>query len=90
MNCLQVSVEFSQISAGEMKMKLEEIKKKFKGEWVIIEYTQLDENLVPLEGEILAHSPLRDVIYKEQLRYKGKQLAIEYLEDIPEDWVVML
>jgi len=73
-----------------MKMKFEEIKKKFKGEWVVIEYTQLDETLVPLEGEIVAHSPLRDVIYKEQLRYKGKQLAIEYLGDIPEEWAVML
>jgi hypothetical protein len=71
-------------------MNLEEIKKKFKDEWVLIEYTKLDENLAVLEGEVLAHSSDRDTIYKEQLRYKDKQLSIEYLGDAPEDWAVML
>ena len=71
-------------------MKLGEIKKKHQGEWVLIEYTELDENLIPLEGEVLAHSPNRDEIYREQLNYKGKRLAIDYLGDIPEDWAVML
>ena len=71
-------------------MKLEEIKKKYQGEWVLIEYKELDENLIPLEGEVLAHSPNRDEIYKEQLNYKDKQLAIDYLGNIPEDWAVIL
>ena len=71
-------------------MKFDEIKKRFKGGWVLIEYTELDDNLLPLEGEVIAHSGDKDVILKEQLRYKGKKLAIEYLGDIPEDWAVML
>ena len=71
-------------------MKFEEIKKKYQGEWVLIEYKELDENLVPLEGEVLAHSPNRDGIYMEQLNYKDKQLAIDYFGDIPDDWAVML
>ena len=70
-------------------MNLEEIKKKYRGEWVLIEYTRLDENLVPLEGKVLAHSLNRDDIYREQLNYKNKQLAIDYLGDIPKDWAVM-
>jgi len=71
-------------------MRMEEIKKRFKGEWVLIEYSQLDDHLAVLEGEVLVHSLDKDVIYREQLRYKGKQLAIEYLGEIPEDWAVML
>lgn len=71
-------------------MTMEEIKKKFKGEWVLIEYSQLDEHLAVLDGEVIAHSLDKKFIYREQLRYKGKQLAIEYLGEIPEDWAVML
>ena len=71
-------------------MRLEEIKKKYQGEWVLIEYKELNENLVPLEGEVLAHSKNRDEIYRKQLSYKGKGLAIDYLGKIPEDWAVML
>ena len=71
-------------------MNLEEIKKIYQGEWVLIEYNKLDENLIPLEGEVLAHSPNRDEIYRKQLNYKNKQLAIDYFGDIPEDWAVML
>ena len=71
-------------------MRFDEIKRKFKGEWVLIEYTKLDDKLLPLEGKVIAHSKDKDVILKEQLRHKGKKLAIEYLGDIPEDWAVML
>ena len=71
-------------------MNIEEIKRKYKGEWVLIEYSSLDDNLSVLEGKVIAHSIDKDFIYREQLRYKGKQLAIEYLGEIPEDWAVML
>ncbi len=71
-------------------MTMEEIKKKFRGEWVLIEYTQLDDNLAVLHGEVVAHSLDKDFIYREQLHYTGKQLAIEYLGEIPKDWAVML
>ena len=71
-------------------MMIEEIKKKYKGEWVLIEYSSLDDNLAVLEGDVIAHSLDKDFIYREQLCYKGKQLAIEYLGEIPEDWAVML
>ena len=45
-------------------MKLEEIKNQYQGEWVLIEYTLLNDNLVPLEGEVLAHSKNRDKLCK--------------------------
>lgn len=71
-------------------MKLEKIKKKYQGEWVLIEYKKLDDNLVPLDGEVLVHSSSKDEIYKKQLSYKNRQLAIEYFGEVPEDWAVML
>ena len=56
-------------------MRFDEIKRKFKGEWVLIEYTKLDDKLLPLEGKVIAHSKDKDVILeiiREKLRRKGK------------------
>ena len=71
-------------------MNINEMKEKFKGEWVLVEYRKLDDNLAIIEGEVIAHSLDKDLIYREQLRYKDKQLAIEYFGEIPKDWAVML
>ena len=71
-------------------MKLQEIADKFQGEWVLIEYTQLDEDLAVVEGEVIVHSMNKEEIYKKQLDLQGKQLAIEYFGEIPEDWAVLL
>ena len=71
-------------------MKMGEIKRKHKGEWVLIEYTKLSENLSVVEGEVIAHSADKDFIYKEQLRFKNKNLSVEYLGKVPQDWAVML
>lgn len=40
-------------------MKMEEILECYKDEWVVIEYTQLDDDLNVLEGKVIAHSPSR-------------------------------
>jgi len=73
-------------------MKMEEIRKRYQGEWVLIEYTELDEDLNVLKGEVIAHSPNKEEIYQAQMRLQGKSLAIEYLGKIPEqeDLVVVL
>jgi len=71
-------------------MKMEEIKTKYKGEWVLIEYTKLSDELSVIEGDVIAHSKDKDFIYKEQLRYKNKNLSVEYLGTAPQDWAVML
>jgi len=71
-------------------MKIGEIKRKYKGEWVLIEYTKLSEDLSVVEGEVIAHSVDKDFIYKEQLRFKNKNLSVEYLGKVPQDWAVML
>ena len=71
-------------------MKMEEIEKKYQGEWVLIEYIKLNDDLSVIEGEVIAHSVDKNLIYKEQLRHKNKKLSIEYLGTVPQDWAVML
>jgi len=71
-------------------MKMEEIKNKYDGEWVLIEYSKLGADLSVIEGSVIAHSMDKDFIYKEQLRHKNKNLSIEYLGTVPQDWAVML
>ena len=71
-------------------MKMDEIRRQYEGEWVLIEYTELDEDLRVVEGDVIAHSPNREEIYRQLLGTKGKDVAIEYLGDVPEDLAVML
>jgi hypothetical protein len=71
-------------------MKMEEIRKRYLDEWVLIEYTKLDDDLNVIEGEVIAHSPSREQIYRELLNTKGKDVAIEYLGEVPQDLTVML
>ncbi|MCI0487826.1 MAG: hypothetical protein L0229_14635 [Blastocatellia bacterium] len=59
-------------------MRLEEIKQQYPNEWVLIEFTELDDELKVVEGEVIAHSPSRDEIEKELLELKTPQIAIEY------------
>ena len=73
-------------------MKMEEIRKHYQGEWVLIEYTKLDDDLNVLEGEVIAHSLNKEEIYQVQMKVEGKTLAVEYLGEVPEqeDLVVVL
>lgn len=65
-------------------MKMGEILRKYKDEWLLIEYTTLDENLNVVEGKVLAHSPNKEKIYAELMKTKGKNVAIEYAGKLPE------
>jgi hypothetical protein len=71
-------------------LTLEEIISLYPDEWVLIAYTELDEDLNVIQGEVLAHSSDRDQLYNNSLPRKGKSVAIEYTGAIPEDLAVML
>ncbi|MEG4343678.1 hypothetical protein QUB70_10365 [Microcoleus sp. A003_D6] len=71
-------------------LSLEEIIHLYPSEWVLIAYTELDEDLNVIRGEVLAHSPERDLLYNNALSRKGKAVAIEYTGPIPEDLAAML
>ncbi len=70
-------------------MKWEEIRRQYAGQWVLIEYQRLDEQLNVVEGEVIAHSPAKEEIYKSLLQTQGKNIAIEYAGEFPQDLAVM-
>ena len=60
---------------------IENIRKKFHNEWLLIRVVKLDKTTTtPLAGRLLAHSQNRDKIYSESLKYKG-MILIDYSED---------
>ncbi len=78
--------ESSQLKISEKSeiLTLEEIQEKYPQQWVLIAYTEEDEYLNVIRGEVLAYSPDRDKI-DDYLPYtKGKAVAIEYTGPIPE------
>jgi len=71
-------------------MKKEEIFKKYRNEWVLIECNEVDDNFEVVEGEILYHSKDKDEVYKRMLELRPNDYAIEYTGKVPEDLAVML
>jgi len=63
-------------------VKVEEIKKKYREEWVLAEVIEEDEFGQPTEVELIAHSKARDEIYEKQ-RELNKDIAIIYTGEIP-------
>ena len=63
---------------------------RYAGEWLLIAYTELDKEMKVVRGEVLAHSPNRDDIYRALLSAKGRKVAVEYAGVIPEDLAVAL
>ena len=55
-------------------VKVGEIKKKNREEWVLAEVTEEDEFGQPTEVELIAHSKARDEIYEKQ-RELNKDIA---------------
>ncbi|MBE0427358.1 MAG: hypothetical protein IBX72_12040 [Nitrospirae bacterium] len=70
-------------------LTIEEIKKKYPDEWVLIEYEEVDSEFNVIKGHVIAHSPVKEEIYKILMETKGKNIVIEYTGRIPEDLAVM-
>ncbi len=71
-------------------MTFEEIKHNYDGEWVLIAYTETDEDLQVIKGEVIAHSTNKEEIYQALESAKDQPLAIEYMGQIPEDIAFIL
>jgi hypothetical protein len=71
-------------------LSIQDIRERYDGEWLLISYAELDEDLNVVRGEVVAHSPDRDQIYGDLLAVKDKPVAIEYVGAIPEDLAVIL
>lgn len=79
-------------------LSFSEIEQQYDGEWVLIAYTDLDENLKPIADEVIAHSIDRDVVY-DAIAHRGDGLgptgghrgvAIECFVKVPEDMAFIL
>lgn len=63
-------------------MNIEEIKKKYKDEWLLIKVSVTDEQDQPIEGELFLHSKSRDEVYEAQKDLKD-DLYITYSGELP-------
>jgi hypothetical protein len=63
--------------------KIEEIKKKYKDEWVLVEILEEDELGQPTEVELIAHSKSKDEIYDLLKETKTKYTCQFYTGEIP-------
>jgi hypothetical protein len=71
-------------------LSLADMQEQYDGEWLLIAYTELDEDMQPIAGEVITHSPDREVVYRELLRQRGKSVAIEYVGTVSEDLATAL
>jgi hypothetical protein len=71
-------------------MNFEEMKHHYAGEWLLIAYTEIDDNLQVKKGEVLAHSPQQKDIYQALNLVKDIPVAIEYVGEVPEDLAFVL
>ena len=67
-----------------------EIKKQYPNEWVLVEFSKLDSGLHPKKGQVLAHAPNKEDIYKALLQTRGKNVSVEYFGPLPKDLAVMV
>lgn len=65
-------------------LTMEEIKERYPQQWVLIAYTERDEYLNVIRGEVLAYSPDCDDIEDYLPNRNGKPVAIEYTGPILE------
>lgn len=71
-------------------MTFEEMKQHHQGEWLLIAYKNLDEQMQVIDGEVLAHSPHQSEIYEVLSSIPEQPLAIEYVGKVPEDVAFIL
>ena len=67
-------------------MTLAEIKRQYPNEWVLIQFTALDDELRVVDGQVIAHSPSRDAIDKKLMGLRNDKIAIEFTgEEVTEE-----
>lgn len=60
-----------------MSQKIEQLRKKYKREWLLIAIDKMDERTTtPLTGRLIFHSPHRDEVDKKSMKVRGHALII--------------
>jgi len=73
----------------EESMGFEEMIEKFEGEWLLIEYEELDKEFAVKQGKVLFHSPNKNEVYEQLMEIQGRNIAIEYAGEIPKKLAVL-
>ncbi|MEK7550874.1 MAG: hypothetical protein AAB535_03780 [Patescibacteria group bacterium] len=70
-------------------MKIAELKKKYKNEWILAEVIKEDKLNQVTEANPIAHSGDRSVVYKELTKVKGKKhVTTIYTGKLPQKGMV--
>ncbi len=70
-------------------MKFDQIKQKFKDEWLLIEVTEEKEGSIT-DGKVLVHSKQKKETSEAMIKFKDKPTYRFYNGDFPKDQVYML
>lgn len=65
-------------------LTMEEIVQQHPNQWVLIEYSELDEDLNIVRGEVVEAAATKDEIYQKLLTARVSRFAIEYTGKHPE------
>lgn len=71
-------------------LTFQEMKSQYPGEWLLVGEARLNPSLEVISGDVLAHSPSRDEIYRQLAHVRGKRVSIEYAGIVPADLAVAL
>jgi hypothetical protein len=71
-------------------LSFEATQRRYDGEWLIIAYTELDDAMGVIAGEVLAHSTDETEIYRILPTVRGRDVAIEYVGQVPDDLAFIL
>jgi len=70
-------------------MKWKQIKKKYTGNWILIDDVKVNGNMNVMEGNVIYFHPDKENVYKKLLELKPKKSTIEFAGDIPEIAVML-
>jgi len=60
-------------------LTMEEIERKFDGEWVLIEDVETDEKLEVLRGKVTYHGKDKEELHQKAMKSKSDHLATLYI-----------
>lgn len=71
-------------------LSMEEIKKRYDGEWVLIADYETDDLCRIKRGRVLAHGKDQNKVYRQLGKYRKVNLATRFIGEIPKDLTVIL
>jgi hypothetical protein len=75
---------------SDQRMTVEEIKKQFPDEWVLLDEPEIGESQRVVSGELLFHSPNRDELYQKAMELRPKHSAVFFTGKIPKGTAILL